>query len=235
MRFLRWILYVALFGAGFLLGLYLLIRISFAGTTTLVPMVVGLTKEQAEWQADRARLRYMVKGERYDLKAPRGLVVEQIPAAGMNTRRGTSLAVVVSKGVEKLDVPGLLGMRVDQAQLQIPQTGLRLLNTSYVHDRALPNTVIGQEPPPGTVVPRDSDVQLLVSLGPTSPTFVMPNLVGKPAGRSQLQLQGYGIQVGAPRLVRGAGAAPETIVNQSPGPGAPLRRTDVVILTVSSP
>lgn len=235
MRLLRWLLYLALFGTGFALGLYLLIRVSFAGTTTLVPMVVGLTREQAEWQTSRARLRYVVKSERFDLEAPRGLVVEQIPAAGMNTRRGTTLAVVVSKGIEKLEVPGLLGMRVDQAQLQLPQAGLRLLGTSYVHDPAPANTVVGQEPPPGSVVPRDSDVQLLVSLGPLSPTFVMPNLVGRHAGRSQLQLQGYGIQVGAPRLVRGTGAPPESVVNQSPGPGAPLRRTDVVILTVGSP
>jgi len=234
-KFLRWVLYVVLFGGGFILGLYLLIRISFAGTTTLVPLVVGLSREQAQWQAERTRLRFVVKSERYDLKAPKGLVVEQNPTAGMSTRRGTTIAVVVSKGIEKLDVPALMGMRVDQAQLQLPQVGLKLQNTSYIHDPAAPNTIIGQEPQPGVVVPRDSDVQLLVSLGPSSPTFVAPYLVGKPASPVQLQLQGYGIQVGAPRTVRGAGVAADTIVNQTPGPGMPLRRTDVVILTVAQP
>ena len=235
MRLLRWILYAVMFGGGFVLGLYLLIRVSFAGTTTLVPLVVGLSREQAEWQTQRMRLRFVVKSERYDLKAPKGLVVEQIPAAGMSTRRGTTLAVVVSKGVEKLEVPVLMGMRVDQAQLQLPQTGLKLLNTSYVHDPAPPNSIICQEPQPGVVVPRDSDVQLLVSLGASSPTFVAPYLVGKPASPVQLQLQGYGIQVGVPRVVRTAGVQADTIVNQTPGPGMPLRRTDVVILTVSQP
>jgi serine/threonine-protein kinase len=234
-RFVKWLLYACLFGAGVALGAYLLVRLSFVGTKTAVPMVVGLTREQAEWQAGRARLKFLVKTERYDLKAPKGLVVEQAPTPGMSTRRGMTLSVVVSKGVERLEVPALLGLRLDQAQLQLQQTGLRLFRTSYVHGAAPSPTVVAQDPPPGAIAPRDSDVSLLVSLGPDSPVFVTPHLVGLPYGTIQYQIQAYGVQVAAPRLARSPGAPPGAILAQSPGPGAPLRRSDLVLLTVSEP
>ena len=132
MRILRLLMYVCLFGLGVVAGTYLLIRVSFSGTSAVVPPVVGLTQEQAEFQAKRAHLLFAVQSERYDVQVSKGGVVSQAPPAGMPARRGVTLAVVVSKGVERIETPNQVGRRIDEAQIGLRQGGLRLLSTAFV-------------------------------------------------------------------------------------------------------
>jgi len=235
LRLLRWLLYACLFGLGVVAGTYLLIRVSFSGTSAVVPPVVGLTSEQAEFQARRAHLLFAVQSERYDLKSPKGSVVSQSPPSGMPARRGNTLVVVVSKGIERIDTPNLLGRRLDDAQIGLRQGGLRLASTAFIRSAQPAQTILAQDPEPATVVPRDSDVSILVSSGPPIHTFVTPDLTGAPANRVQLELQGYGIQAAALRTARNPSFPPGTVVAQTPAPGLPLGRQDMVQLTVSEP
>ncbi len=235
MRVLRWVLYACLFGLGVAAGGYLLIRISFSGTHAVVPPVVGLTSAQAQFEARRAHLLFAVQDERYDLTTPKGNVVTQNPPAGMEARRGNTLAVVLSKGIERVDMPDVLGRRMDEAQIGLRQARVRLVSTAFIHGPQPAQTVLAQDPPPDAVVPRDSDVSLLVSAGPPSYVFVTPDLSGMPAQRAQLELQGYGIQAASVRTVKDPSAPPGTVAGQTPAPGMPLGRQDMVQLTVSGP
>lgn len=235
MRILRWLLYACLFGFGVVAGTYLLIRVSFTGTSAVVPPVVGLTQEQAEFQARHAHLLFAVQSERYDLKAAKGTVISQVPASGMPARRGNTLAVVVSKGVEKIDTPALVGTRIDQAQIGLRQAGLRLASTAFLRSALPAQTVVAQDPPGGTVVPRDSEVSILVSSGPPDYTFVAPDLAGASAQDAQRALSAYGIQAVALRTQKDPGATPGTILAQAPLPGLPIGRSDMIQLTVSEP
>jgi serine/threonine-protein kinase len=195
---------------------------------------VGLTQEQAEFQARRAHLLFAVQSERYDLRAAKGSVVAQTPPSGMSARRGNTLSVVVSKGVERIDTPPFVGRRIDEAQIGIRQGGLRLASTTFLRGTQPAQTVIAQSPPAGTVVPRDSEVALLVSAGPVAYTFVTPDLVGTPAQAAQREIESYGIQVAAFRG-ENTSDSPGTILVQAPLPGMPLGRSDMIQLTVSQP
>jgi len=235
LRIVRWFLYACLFGLGVVAGTYLLIRISFSGTSAVVPPVVGLTQEQAEFQARRAHLLFAVQSERYDLSAQKGAVVSQNPASGMPARRGITLSVVVSKGVERIDTPDLVGRRIDEAQIGIRQGGLRLVSTAFLRGPQPGQTVVAQSPSAGTVVPRDSEVALLVSAGPPTLTFVTPDLVGTPAEAAEREIESYGIQA---TVLRGEKSEPSpsgTVLSQAPLPGMPLNRSDMVRLTVNEP
>ncbi len=114
-------------------------------------------------------------------------------------------------------------------------SGLRPTAASYIHAPAPPSTVVSQTPAPGATVPRDQEVGLLVSLGPSSPTFVMPDLRGIELDQATAGLQEYGILVATARSVAIPGAGRNTIVDQEPRPGFPLGRSDVVHLSVSRP
>lgn len=234
-RFLRMVAYLALFGLGVAGGVVLLLKVSFSGTRTVAPPVVGLTADQAEFQARRSHLQFMVQSERFDLRMEKGRVISQSPSPGMAARRGQTLAVVVSKGIERVQVPALAGMRLDEAQIQMRQSGLRLASAAYVHSAREAQTVTAQDPPAGTAVPRDSGVSLLVSVGRQPYTFVSPDLVGRPLSVAQSGLGLYGIQVAPARSVRAPGVPSGEILSQVPGPGMPLRASDVVQLTVSQP
>ena len=234
-RFLRALGYLALFGFGVVGGVLLLLKVSFSGTRTVAPPVVGLTVEQAEFQARRSHLQFLAQSERFDLQMEKGRVISQTPSPGMAARRGQTLVVVVSKGVERVQVPALTGMRLDEAQIQMRQSGLRLDSTAYIHSGREAQTVAAQDPPAGTAVPRDSGVSLLVSVGLQARTFVSPDLVGRPLALAQNDLRLYGIQVAPARSVRAPGLPSGEVLAQIPGPGMPLQASDVVQLTVSQP
>lgn len=234
MRILRFLLYAALFGAGLAGGFMLLLRVSLLRPATLVPSVKGLTADQAAWEAQRAGLAFLVRDERYDTRAEKGRVVDQLPPPGTSVRKGMTLSVVVSRGVDLVETPPLVGLRLETAQLQAQQAGLRTGSVSYLPGSASPSTVLAQFPPAGARVPRDSGADLLVCLGGEAPLFVTPDLRGLSPGQAATLLNEYGI-LASVGTTPGMGPAEGRVVGQEPKPGYPLSRRDAVQLVVERP
>ena len=234
MRLLRLALYLTLLGAGSFGGLMLVLKLTSGTSAVTVPPVEGFPEEQARFQAERAGLVYQVAAERYDLKVPLGRVVSQSPGPGVPARKGQTLRVVVSKGVDTLRVPDWLGSGATQAQIASKQAGLKVASLAYLRSELPAQTVVAQTPAPGTLVPRESEVSLLLSAGPPTYTFVMPDLAGMAQERARSGLLTYGVQAAPTRTAPG-GRAPGEVVAQSPQPGYPLDRTQLVQLVVSAP
>lgn len=234
MRLLRWALYMTLLCAGGFGGLMLVLKLTSGTSAVTVPPVCGFKEDQARFQAERAGLVYQVASERYDLKVAVGRVVSQTPEAGFPARKGQTLRVVVSKGVDTVTVPDWLGAGATQAQIHAKQVGLKVASLAYLRSARPAQTVIAQTPLPGTLVPRESEVSLLLSSGPPSYTFLMPELQGMPVERARALLQSYGVESAPPRSSPGGGT-PGMVVVQSPLPGYPLDRSQIVQLAVSAP
>ena len=224
-----------LFGAGVAAGTVGLILVSFAGTEVTVPALVGLTVEEAEFQAGRSNLRFEVEAERYDLRMTAGKIISQKPVQGITTRRGRVLTVVVSKGIDSIRMPDFTGERMDQAQLKAGQSKLKIVGVSYVHHSSEAHTVVTQTPPPGEVVPKESETTLLISLGPEAERYVMPPLAGLSLPDARKAMERYGIQMGAARIIRDPSLPFDTIVSQNPPAGTPLEPQDVIQVAVSRP
>jgi len=233
-RLLRWALYLTLLCAGTFAGLMLVLKLSSGTSAVTVPPVAGFAEDQARFQAERAGLVYQVASERYDLKVPRGRVVSQSPEAGVPARKGQTLRVIVSKGVDTLRVPDWLGAGATQAQIHAKQAGLRVASLAYLRSDLPAQTVLAQTPAPGTLVPRESEVALLLSAGAPTYTFAMPDLSGMPVEKARAGLMIYGVQAAPTRTAPG-GPTPGAIVSQSPLPGYPLDRSQIVQLVVSAP
>lgn len=178
---------------------------------------------------------FRIVNYRYDLHIDEGRVVEQRPGPGMSIRKGMVLSVVLSKGVQKLKAPTFVGMRIEEARLGIQRAELQLKGVSFTHRSALLPTVIAQYPPASTIVPKDSELSLLVDAGPIFPVFVMPGLTGMDYTKVRRAFKEYGITTGPARAVRKQGRFPREIVAQSPRQGSPLERTTPVQLTVNQP
>ena len=158
---------------------------------------------------------------------------------GSNTFLGEKGGQILGGFRIAVDVQAVIPVDVDcagnAAQVKIRQTGLKLGGIAYIHHASEPHTVIAQDPPPDSVVSREMETSLLVSLGPEPMTFVTPSLAGKTFAAARVSLQSYGIQMGAARLVKEPGAPPDSILSQSPAPGTPLTRRDVVQVSVNRP
>lgn len=233
MWFLRLTFYMVLLGLGAFVGLMVVLKLGSGTSAITVPPVAGLTEEQARFQAERLGLLFEVGSERYDMRISAGRVVNQVPSAGMEARRGQTMRVIVSKGVDTVIVPDWRNLGATQAQIGAKQAGLRIASLAYLRCELPSQAVVAQTPVAGTVVPRESEGALLLSAGSPGFSFVMPDLTGMDGERARWGLQQYGIQTAPSRTVAGQGE-PGKVVEQSPLPGYPVERSRIVQLTVGA-
>jgi beta-lactam-binding protein with PASTA domain len=114
-----------------------------------VPAVSGQTLASATSELRSAGLAAAVQ-ERFSDAVDRGLVIDQSPEPKVETPKGSSVTVVVSKGPETFELPRLVGMSKADALATLAHLGLDphlIVLPSSKGDR-----VQGQDPRPGTVV-----------------------------------------------------------------------------------
>jgi eukaryotic-like serine/threonine-protein kinase len=187
-----------------------------------VPDLANLTIEQAQKELLPTGLPLSQAGERFDPGVPRGRIVHQDPAAGTPVRGKRRVAVTLSLGEEFSSVPALFGETRRGAELLLEQSGLRIGGiTRAPSDAVGEGLVVATDPPAESVLPRGSDVALLISSGlGDAEVYVMPDLVGREIGRARKQLEALGFRV----LTPPAGPSLGPIVAQDPPAGVRLTR-----------
>jgi len=103
-----------------------------------------------------------------------GRVIRCEPESGDDVEEGSSITPIVSSGAETVAVPRLRGQTEAQALVTLDRAGLQLGSRTFEPDQTIPEgAVIRSEPAEGVDVPADSQVDLVISEGPTpspSPT-----------------------------------------------------------------
>jgi serine/threonine-protein kinase len=127
--------------------------------------IVGVRED-----AERRNLELDERPEPSDT-VPEGRVISTTPEGGSLVREGDTIVVAVSEGPEEVLVPTLVGQTEDQAVRTLDAAGLRLGSVSEEPSDQPSGRVIRSDPGAGTPVARDSQVNLVLSSGPTpSPT-----------------------------------------------------------------
>lgn len=90
---------------------------------------------------------------------PRGQVVALDPPSGATLERGSTVTVQVSKGPDRVAVPDLRGMTLDQAEAALQSAGLQLGQDCC----ASRGTVVGSDPGAGTRVRRGTAVNVFLA------------------------------------------------------------------------
>ncbi|MBV1853292.1 Stk1 family PASTA domain-containing Ser/Thr kinase [Catellatospora tritici] len=128
--------------------------------TTEVPSLVGLTKDDALSQLQRANLVANVQEE--PSIQPANTVTRSDPASGTSLEVGSTVTVFISKG-DLVKVPGVVDKPVDQAVAALELAGFKpkivyATTTDADHD----GTVKTQDPGAGILKPKDSTVTIVV-------------------------------------------------------------------------
>ncbi|WP_166848421.1 Stk1 family PASTA domain-containing Ser/Thr kinase [Isoptericola sp. BMS4] len=203
------------------------------GAWTSVPAgVAGVPADDAEAVLADAGLESTTT-RTYDDDVPRGSVVTTRPAPGEPVRLDGSVRLVVSRGVEMLDVPDeLLGLKAPRATAALEGAGFTVTAPEGEYDdEAAKGTVLAVSVPEGSRQRHDTEVTLTVSDGP-APVQV-PQEVGKEKDEAVADLEGLGLRVelAEPRYSEKIPAG--HVMKQSPKQGTTAHRTDTVELTVS--
>ncbi|MFK8051393.1 MAG: PASTA domain-containing protein [Woeseiaceae bacterium] len=141
-----------------------------------VPDIVSLTEAQALVVLANAGLEAGVITRRFDNNIPQFEVISQATPPGTLVVPDTTLDFVVSLG-PPVSTPNVVGLLQADAELALVNANLVVGVITEANDFNVPlGQIISQDPNGGTVVPEQTVVDLVVSLGP--PTVAVPDVVG---------------------------------------------------------
>lgn len=237
MRFARGIVGVFALAAIFVASAYVSFNLYVRRGTTSVPELAGLTAEESSRLLADQGLRFRAADPpgRWSAEVEEGKVLESRPRAGSSVKRGSAVEVLVSLGARMARVPDLAGRALSAAQLTVRAEGLELGESLAVFSAgAEPGVIVGQSPAPGESALAGSKIDLLVALDAPGAAYVMPDLVYRRYEPVRASFERGGFRLGAVKFEPYEGIADGTILRQTPLPGHPLHRGDVVSLVVAA-
>ncbi len=157
---------------------------------SLVPNLVGLEQVVAEGQLQALGLALVVQDGRFDAKVLPQRIIAQLTPAGTLLSQGQNVEVIVSRGREKVKVPPLVGLSVQDAQGKLSALGLRLERRDAASVQTPAGIVMSQDPPAETDLERDGLVRLTISAGDR---VLVPDVFGKPERDAQGLLAAAGL------------------------------------------
>ncbi len=196
-----------------------------ADRRTVPAAVVGATRDAAQQALEAVGLRVGTVTQQFSDR-PTGTVVSSDPAPGTQLRAQTAVALVVSRGVEQLQVPDVRGAQRADAVAQLREAGFTVTVDEQFSDSAPAGEVTDQSPSRGSAG-RGSAVALVVSKGPDVVT--VPDLSGRTKERALALLQDAGLQGRAVDLPDFGGR----VYAQLPVAGSSVPRGSTVTVFVS--
>jgi beta-lactam-binding protein with PASTA domain len=164
-------------------------------------------------------------------QVPKFHVIAQRPSSNTVVRAGRKVYPTVSMGPDLKMAPSYANMTLEDAQKALAATKFSLGTTAHVPNSAPRDTVIAQYPPINEGVPKDGQIHLLLSSGPSTQSFLMPDLIGMSlekavATLSNLNVSAIPIQVDRDDVVT------DLVLDQNPEPGSVISEGQKVYYTV---
>jgi len=210
-------------------------RVDIAGTVALiiskgkdrieVPDLVGLTVEAAAAALKSSNLKIGRVTEKYSDSFEAGVLIDGVPASGSPVRKDSSVDLIVSKGLEQVELTNFQGKTSDQAQSELTAAGL-IVNSKYEYSDTIPiGTVISQSPSDVSTVGKGETIALVISKGPSK--IFIPNVYSLSKLAATKILEDLGFKVEFKYI-----AKKKTVTNMSPKYGTAVTPGSTVTITL---
>ncbi|MEU9327366.1 Stk1 family PASTA domain-containing Ser/Thr kinase [Streptomyces canus] len=158
-----------------------------AGNDTVkVPNLVAQSRSDAEKLLTNSDLKLGTVTKKACEEQTTGKVCEQDPAQGTEVDKNTTVNLVVSTGAPKVAVPNVIDKDVDAATKLLEDKGFEVKTTTTESSQD-PNTVLSQNPDPGTELEKNSTVTLEVAKAEEKST--VPDVTGQSCDDARAQMQ----------------------------------------------
>ncbi|GAA2880492.1 Stk1 family PASTA domain-containing Ser/Thr kinase [Streptomyces mexicanus] len=199
--------------------------------TFKAPNFVGQTYADAQRTAENVDLKLAEPTKKPCDGQPKGSVCEQDPKAGTEVKKGDTISLVVSTGAPKVQVPGVVGLTLDDAKSKLEGDPYQLkVETQYRETAENPNTVLEQNPVNGQEVEKGSTVTLVVSKAPEKVT--VPDVSGKSCDEATSQLQASNLKADCTEVETTDPNQVGKVFQMSPTAGTPVDKDSTVHLQI---
>ncbi len=210
-------------------------RVEIAGTVHLiiskgkdrieVPDLAGLTVEEAAAALKKSDLKVGRVSEKYSDTFETGLLIDGIPASGSPVRKDSTVDLIVSKGLEQVELTNFQGKTSDQAQSELTAAGL-IVSSKYEYSDSIPvGTVISQTPSDVSTIGKGQKIELVISKGPSK--IFIPNLYSLSKLAATKILEDLGFKVEFKYI-----AKKKSVTNISPKSGTAATPGSTVTITL---
>lgn len=211
------VLFMAMAGAGTYLALTLIVK---GEEPVVVPDLVGKDVLYSLEILSDLGINTRVRGTVYHEQVPKNHVIDQDPEPGASIKRGRDVKIRVSRGPERIVMPNVTGLSLQQSRILLTENGLCQGSLATVgSSRRKKGQVLSQHPLPGATVSRDDCADLLISGGPRSPSFPMPDFSGQSLEKTLRRLEALQLTVSRIQSTFRPGLPLETVVDQAPSSG----------------
>lgn len=189
------------------IGLVLLFALSLGGTLAFLnltnppevelPNLVGMSKEEAQKEAENLKLKIEIKEEEFNKEVPEGFIISQDPKyiEKYNVKEGSTITVVVSKGQEKTKVPNVKGKSQEEALQLLEEANLKAEIIEETSKTVKEGYVISQETEPDEEAFAGDTVKIHISKGTGIKQVNVVSVIGQSEANAKTTLTGLGLKV----------------------------------------
>lgn len=192
----------------------------FYGEEVSVPSVIGREYSEAEQIIKQAGLN-VERRDIYHSTVEVNYVIDQHPAAHERIRKNRPVVLSVSRGAELVTVPDVIGLPLQQAQISIETSGLKV---GLLKEEVSPGDaglILRQTPSGGDRLARDGQVDLVISIkSGTALLVTVPDLIGYQLDEARTRLAEHGLKIGRTIEEINDTVQPNTIIDHNPTAGA---------------
>ena len=191
------------------LGLILLFLLSFGGTWAFsqimapkveIPNLVGVELEAAKKQVEtlnneneKINVTLEVASEEYSDQYAAGYIIRQDPEEKKKVKEDTTIKVVVSKGMETVEVPKVVGEKQEDAVKTLEELGLKVEITEETNKKVEAGVVFEQDIEAGKTINKGDTIKLKVSAG--AEKVKVPSVIGEKESTAKATLTNAGLSV----------------------------------------
>ena len=171
-----------------------------------------------------------------DPQVASGIIIGQTPASGrsvMKDSKGVDVELIVSTGIQMLQMPDVVNKEYRDAQMTLQKTGFVVELEFVKSDSVTENYVISTNPEAGDSIPAGATVYMTVSAGPDVATVQMPNLKGLSRAVAIARIEQANLTIGTVTFVE-SDMAVGTVFWQKPDAYTIVNEHTKVYLQVSS-
>jgi beta-lactam-binding protein with PASTA domain len=218
----------------FFLAVYFTVSLLVKGDEITAPNLIG--KSLADAYTIAAKKGIILKKVIGDFGAayPPNTVVNQFPVPDSGVKEKSVLKIFVASELGQTVVPELTGKSQKECDDLLRNSKLKKGHVAFISSRDVPlDDVIGQSVPVASRVAVGSAIDLLISKGGESLSYIMPDLIGKQADKVVVFFETQGLKISKIEEVAYFGLKPGIILKQFPSAGFEISAKNLIGIQVS--
>jgi serine/threonine-protein kinase len=194
-----------------------------------VPDLTGRTVADAQQLVSEYNFKVVQAEARFDDTAEVDTIIEQDPTAETELPGGSTITVTVSKGVESVTVPDVVGQTKKKATALLKDAGFAVNPSEQYSTSVKAGNVIEQNPRVGASLKKGDSVDIVISLGPEIREVTVPTVTTLPETAAKTTLENSGLKV---TIVYEPTNLTGSVISQNPAGGKKVKEGTTVTIVV---